>query len=454
MANTAEDLDNDEDIRFSDWSEDAEEQAVRSLFAEVDFTTVADLIQHDSSTFGFNIVTKIMDSGKAIDEISVIKLVNFVRAHVKDLGRPYSIEDTSNLLTAINDKRYLDDRFMMPVLADDALLYRLPEYLEAHHRDVFTDPDEDAADLHVAAVLQRKLQMSENLIRSLASENVMSKSGDSDYFGSYSHIGIHEEMLRDSHRTSSYADAISAASHLIRGKVVLDVGCGTGILSMLAARAGARKVIGIDVSGIVPRTRRSVERNGLAGVVTIIQGKLENCVDEIRKLVPLTGTVDVIISEWMGYALYYENMFPSVILARDLFMPRGSDGLCRGLMMPSIARLFLEAATAIAAAGNVEDDRVLFWSNVYGFDMSDMSELLISEAQVQTVGSESIFSQRQLVHNLDLRSAENKDLDFRVNFDLVSAILRLRFYSVILKRYVNYGNFCRWRLERKHLRHL
>lgn len=34
-------------------------------------------------------------------------------------------------------------------------------------------------------------------------------------------------------------------------QVVLDVGCGTGILSMFAARSGAKKVIGVDQSEII-----------------------------------------------------------------------------------------------------------------------------------------------------------------------------------------------------------
>ena len=44
-----------------------------------------------------------------------------------------------------------------------------------------------------------------------------------------------EEMLKDTVRTQSYQRAIMGNSHLIRGKVVMDVGCGTGILSMFCA---------------------------------------------------------------------------------------------------------------------------------------------------------------------------------------------------------------------------
>ena len=60
------------------------------------------------------------------------------------------------------------------------------------------------------------------------------------YFDSYSHFGIHEEMIKDEVRTRSYMNAIEQNGHLFKDKVVLDIGCGTGILSMFAARAGAR----------------------------------------------------------------------------------------------------------------------------------------------------------------------------------------------------------------------
>lgn len=59
--------------------------------------------------------------------------------------------------------------------------------------------------------------------------------------------GIHEEMLKDEVRTLSYRNAMFQNRALFKDKVVLDVGCGTGILSMFAVKAGAKMAIGVGV---------------------------------------------------------------------------------------------------------------------------------------------------------------------------------------------------------------
>ena len=65
-------------------------------------------------------------------------------------------------------------------------------------------------------------------------------------------------MLKDEVRTLTYRNSMWHNKHLFKGKIVLDVGCGTGILSMFAAKAGAAHVYGIDMSGIVEQVQNSI----------------------------------------------------------------------------------------------------------------------------------------------------------------------------------------------------
>lgn len=158
----------------------------------------------------------------------------------------------------------------------------------------------------VAPPTENGLSAKNKKLEDLTSEEMTSKDY---YFDSYAHFGIHEEMLKDEVRTLTYRNSMYHNKHLFKNKIVLDVGCGTGILSMFAAKAGAKQVYGVDMSGIVEQARAIVEKNGFSDKVTIIRGKIE----EITLPVP---KVDIIISEWMGYCLFYESMLDSVLFAR------------------------------------------------------------------------------------------------------------------------------------------
>jgi protein arginine N-methyltransferase 1 len=178
------------------------------------------------------------------------------------------------------------------------------------------------------------------------------------YFDSYAHFGIHEEMLKDEVRTISYRNSIYQNQHLFKDKVVLDVGCGTGILCMFAAKAGAKMVIGVDMSNIIDQARVIVKDNGLSDVITLLKGKMEDVVLPVEK-------VDIIISEWMGYCLLYETMLNTVLYARDRYLAPG------GLIFPDKATMYL---TGIED-GQYMEEKIGFWDNVYGFDMSHIKSI-------------------------------------------------------------------------------
>ncbi|CAB4019514.1 arg methyltransferase, partial, partial [Paramuricea clavata] len=120
-------------------------------------------------------------------------------------------------------------------------------------------------------------------------------------------------MLKDEVRTLTYRNAMYHNKHLFRGKVVLDVGCGTGILSMFAVKAGAKHVYGVDFSSIIEHAQTIIESNHLDKSITLIRGKIEEVTLPVEK-------VDIIISEWMGYCLFYESMLNSVLFARDKWL--------------------------------------------------------------------------------------------------------------------------------------
>ena len=150
------------------------------------------------------------------------------------------------------------------------------------------------------------------------------------YFDSYAHFGIHEEMLKDTVRTRAYQRAIEENPAQFKDKIVMDIGCGTGILSIFAARAGAKHVYAIENAEIALFAEEIIKRNGLTDKITVIKGKME----EITLPVP---QVDIIISEWMGYFLLYESMLDSVLWARDKYLVKG------GKMLPDKVHMYVAA---------------------------------------------------------------------------------------------------------------
>ncbi|XP_076827306.1 protein arginine N-methyltransferase 6 [Brachyhypopomus gauderio] len=211
------------------------------------------------------------------------------------------------------------------------------------------------------------------------------------YFDSYADVNIHEEMIADTVRTNTYRIGILRNSKAMEGKVVLDVGAGTGVLSVFCAQAGARKVYAVEASSIVEQAVRIVKLNNMEEKVEVVKGTLET--------IDLPEHVDVIVSEWMGYALLHESMLNSVIFARDKWLKPG------GLILPDKAELFIAPINDL-----VVEDRLNFWSTVksqYGVDMSCMTDfakkcIMNKDITVNLVTVEDVLSHPSKFAELDL----------------------------------------------------
>jgi type I protein arginine methyltransferase len=426
----------EEDGNLSDWSSDGEENVeVKDLFSSKVFSSVSELISHTKAAHNFDIA-EIVGSFGAEDEITIILLINFIRSTVASCEGQVNPLFIEQLKETIMKKEFLNkEEYMIPYLQDDNLLFLLGETLlrfDENEEDTKGDNEEDWDTTKSKFAFFSQVSGKDSDLKQADSAKVeemraaLDQDGGGDeepsdyYFGGYSHIGIHETMLRDAARTNAYADALLKNADFVKGKVVLDVGCGTGILCLLAAKAGAKKVIGVDMSSIIERSRKVVKKNGYEDVITLVRGKLEEVTLPVE-----CGEVDIIVSEWMGYGLYFENMLPAVMYAKEKYLKKGdssspssSDEHRGGIVMPSDAILFIEAVTAETH----NDDRVSWWGDVYGFDMTEMTELFTAEAQVEVTREQDIVSDRARMHSLDIGSAVDEDLDFSAPFAMVDIV--------------------------------
>ena len=134
----------------------------------------------------------------------------------------------------------------------------------------------------------------------------------------YAEFEVHRTMIRDRVRTEAFRRAIDS---VVRpGDIVLDLGAGSGILSVFAARAGAGSVYAVERTSIAVLAEQLATANGVAEIVRVIHGDVMD--------VELPEHVDVIVSEWLGGFGIDEGMLAPVIAARDRWLKPG------GVMIP------------------------------------------------------------------------------------------------------------------------
>ncbi|CDW87258.1 protein arginine n-methyltransferase [Stylonychia lemnae] len=220
------------------------------------------------------------------------------------------------------------------------------------------------------------------------------------YFGSYSNFYIHEEMLKDTVRTNAYKKAFELNAEYFKDKIVMDIGTGTGILSIFAAKAGAKHVHAVENAEIANFAKEIIRKNGFENVITVHKGKMEE--------VEIPDEVDIIISEWMGYFLLYEGMLDVVLMARKKFLKQG------GLLFPNRGIIYVAAIEDV----KFRKSKVDFWNDVYGIDMSCMSSTVLSEPIIDGLDSRQIISSNSLLVDFDFDKMNKKDVNFSRAYSL------------------------------------
>ncbi len=128
-------------------------------------------------------------------------------------------------------------------------------------------------------------------------------------------LHYHQIMLSDGVRNKLLYEAIK--THVSNETSFLDVGAGTGVWAILAAKLGAKRVVAIEIEEcLIPIIYRHAKENGVAHKIEIIHG---NCDD-----VKIRGKFDVIVSELFGGDALGERTINSFISLRNRFLaPNG-----------------------------------------------------------------------------------------------------------------------------------
>ncbi|KAJ2864291.1 hypothetical protein GGH94_003013 [Coemansia aciculifera] len=440
-----------QDDRWDDWEDEEMNTPMKCLFCAQTFQSPIVLFRHAKQAHGFDFPKTRATLG--LDFYQSMRVVNYIR--MMGLSDP-NFEHVSGFTIDGTEAFLNDDAYLKPAIPDDNLLYALDEldlddsvsvgstsHVGSLSRSFKADGLESLESLRERELttriraLEHQLGLREREVKfvseqfdeyrqmvkrqfydSIDDSGVDKEVADSGekgsgseevdgsnyYFNSYAGNDIHMQMLQDKVRTEGYRDFIYDNKDVFKGKVVLDVGCGTGILSMFAARAGAAKVIAVDNSDIIHKARANVIENKLEDIITLVKGKIEDLELPVDK-------VDIIISEWMGYFLLFEAMLDSVLVARDRFLAPG------GLLAPSASYIYL---TAISDEEYI-NDQINYWDSVYGFKMTAMKSTgLVIEADVDVVPAKSVAASRALIAEIDHGTATPAALDFSSSFTLVA----------------------------------
>jgi ubiquinone/menaquinone biosynthesis C-methylase UbiE len=181
----------------------------------------------------------------------------------------------------------------------------------------------------------------------------------SEWFGAAaSHFG----MLRDTVRVMSYRAAIEKHSP---GQRVVEIGCGTGILSLFAAKAGARKVIAIE-EGLVSEVAAAMfEANGCSETIELRVANSRN--------VEISEPADLIIHEILGVDPFDENLLPVLLDARRRFLRPG------GRLLPyrlEVCCLGIESQEDPQTGGALTLAKARELSGFYGLDFGPFLKAL------------------------------------------------------------------------------
>lgn len=209
-------------------------------------------------------------------------------------------------------------------------------------------------------------------------------------------------MIADAGRFDAYAKAIAA---VVRpGDTVAEIGCGPGVFSLLACRAGARRVFAIESDDSIQFARQLAATNGFTDHIEFFQS-------DSRKT-ELPERVNVIVSDIRGVLPLHDHAIPSLEDARQRLLAQG------GIMIPQ--RDTLKAA--VIEAQEYYSRLISPWQkSVFGVNLSPSLLPVLNQAYSSSFKIDQLLTPAQdwglLDYTVGAPTGANAELDFHATRD-------------------------------------
>ena len=169
----------------------------------------------------------------------------------------------------------------------------------------------------------------------------------------------HARMLHDDRRTSDYLAALAEAVQ--PGDVVLDIGTGSGVLAIAAARAGARHVYAVEASDIAEVAERVFAANNMEDRITLVAGWSRH--------VDLPEPADLLVAELIGNEPFEEEILETTLDARRRLLKPNARLIPQALSLLARPLLLPENEARQRALGRESVER---WRGLYGIDFEPL----------------------------------------------------------------------------------
>ena len=201
-------------------------------------------------------------------------------------------------------------------------------------------------------------------------------------------LNYHLNMLLDAARMDSYRRAIKAS--VKPGDVVVDIGCGTGVLSFMACEAGAKRVYAIESGPIIETARELAIDNGFDDRIEFIDGW--------SKEINISEPADVLITETIGSAGLDEGIIAWICDARERFLRPDA------VLLPERLRLW------VAPAESFEDHALAadWWSTDLPYDFTAARRRAERTLWFADIVPDFLLGQPELAADIDFATVANE----------------------------------------------